>query len=156
MEVLLRHYTAADINSIIELFRGTVHTVNKKDYTEAQLNAWAPQNIPAEKWNEKLLSHYTIVAECNGQLCGFGDIDTTGYFDHLFVHKDYQGCGVATKIVTAIETHALEQDNKRITVNVSITAKPFFLKQGYSIVKEQSVVHNGETFTNYAMEKLML
>ncbi|AXG74247.1 GNAT family N-acetyltransferase [Flavobacterium arcticum] len=153
MNSILRNYKSEDISHIVNLFRDTVHTINAKDYTKAQLNAWAPECIDAERWGVKLSQHYTLVAECDGVICGFGDMDNTGYFDHLFVHKDYQGQGVATKIATAIEEYAQEKGFTIITVAASITAQPFFLKRGYTVVREQQVEHNGQTFTNFFMEK---
>lgn len=151
--ITLRNYKAEDITPVVNLFRDTIHTINAKDYTKDQLNAWAPEHIDAERWGVKLSQHYTLIAECNGIICGFGDIDDTGYFDHLFVHKDYQGQGVATKIAVAIEEYAQKKGFTIITVAASITAEPFFLKRNYTIVREQQVVYNGQTFTNYFMEK---
>ncbi|OIQ22532.1 MAG: GNAT family N-acetyltransferase [Flavobacterium sp. MedPE-SWcel] len=155
MEITLRNYKPEDITSIVTLFRGTVHMVNAKDYSQDQINAWAPEDIDVEKWKGKLLRHHTVVAECNGVICGFGDIDDTGYFDHLFVHKDYQGCGIATQIVAAIESYAKQEKFKVITVAVSITAKPFFLSKGYIVVKEQEVEYKGQKFINFSMKKEM-
>lgn len=151
--IVLRRYRAGDLQALIELFRGTVHAINAKDYTQEQLDAWAPVDIDAERWGAKLLQHYTIVAEVDGVLCGFADIDATGYFDHLFVHKEYQGMGIAKELVKAVEAFAIQSQAETITVNVSITARPFFLKQGYELVKQQEVEYNGQRFTNYAMKK---
>lgn len=153
MDIKLRKYRAEDIDNVVSLFRDTIHAINRKDYSEAQVNAWAPAIINSEKWGAKLLEHHTVIAECNSAICGFGDIDATGYFDHLFVHKDFQGLGIATKIAGAIEDYAVVSGFKTITVAVSITAKTFFLKQGYKIVTPQQVTYNGEVFTNFAMKK---
>ncbi len=151
--ITLRNYKTEDISPVVNLFRDTVHTINAKDYTEDQLNAWAPEHIDAELWSVKLSQHYTLIAECDGVICGFGDMDDTGYFDHLFVHKDYQGQGIATKIAAVIERYAQKKGFTIITVAASITAQPFFLKRGYTVVREQKVEYNGQTFTNYFMEK---
>jgi putative acetyltransferase len=152
-DIEIRRYTAADLPFVVKLFRDTIHAINARDYTPEQINAWAPENIDEEKWGIKLMQHYTVVAECDGIICGFGDIDGSGYFDHLFVHKNYQGCGVASKIVDAIEDYAKQLNLTAITVAVSITAKTYFIKQGYTIVKPQQVAYNGQVFTNYAMIK---
>lgn len=37
----IRKYQPSDCKVLAELFYHTVHTVNVKDYTEAQANAWA-------------------------------------------------------------------------------------------------------------------
>lgn len=154
-EIVLRKYRADDLPAVIALFRGTVHGINSKDYTPEQINAWAPVTIDGERWGVKLLEHYTVVAEIDNVLCGFGDIDDAGYFDHLFVHRDYKGRGIATEIVKAIEAYAIQSAIANITVAVSITAKSFFLKSGYSVVTQQEVEYNGQRFTNYAMIKNM-
>lgn len=155
MEIILRNYRDGDAINIAALFRDTIHTVNTRDYTPEQINAWAPATINVDKWAVKLAEHYTVIAECNGEMCGFGDMDNTGYFDHLFVHKDHQGKGIASRIVKGIESYAVKKQFPVITVAVSITAKPFFLKQGYVIVKQQEVTYNGAVFTNFLMKKDM-
>jgi putative acetyltransferase len=104
--IKVRPYTNVDLPHVVKLFRDTIHAINAKDYTPEQINAWAPENIDVEKRGIKLMQHYTVVAEDDGIICGFGDIDGSGYFDHLFVHKNYQGCGVASKIEDAIEDYA--------------------------------------------------
>ena len=40
-----------------------------------------------------------------------------------------------------------------IITHASITARPFFEKRGYRIVKEQTVERRGIRLTNYVMEK---
>ncbi|AWH83951.1 GNAT family N-acetyltransferase [Flavobacterium album] len=156
MKKTIRPYRSEDCDAIVQLFRETVHSVNAKDYTKGLLDAWAPAQIDNARWNSVLSANFTIVVESeDGTIIGFGDIDSTGYFDHLFVHRDFQGQHVATSIANAIETFARKKSFERITVAASITAKPFFEKRGYRIIKEQQVERNGQVLTNYMMEFLM-
>ncbi|GED58869.1 hypothetical protein BFO01nite_30010 [Brevibacillus formosus] len=39
--MLLRRFHETDIDQIITLFYEAVHTINKQDYTQEQVNAWA-------------------------------------------------------------------------------------------------------------------
>ena len=110
----------------------TVHTVNAKDYTKEQLDVWATRQVDLEKWNQSLQEHCSMVAVDNEIIVGFGDIDKDGYLDRLFVHADYQGKGIATAVCNQLE-QAVKGD---ITTHASITAKPFFEKRGYKIVKK--------------------
>lgn len=151
-----RVYRSEDCNEIIELFYNTVHSVNAKDYNEAQLEAWASKDIDISEWNKSLSEHYSVVIEKDSIIIGFGDLDINGYFDRLFVHKDYQGAGVATTIVKEIERHAKENRFEIITTHSSITAKFFFEKQGYKVVKEQVVKRKGQTLINFIMEKNLI
>ena len=42
--MLLRKYDSGDCREIEELFYNTVHSVNAADYSDVQLDAWAPVN----------------------------------------------------------------------------------------------------------------
>ena len=148
-KMFIREYHTSDCKEITELFYNTVHTINAKDYTKEQLDVWATGQVDLEKWNQSLQEHYSIVAVENEVIVGFGDIDKTGYLDRLFVHADYQGKGIATAICDQLEQTVKEN----ITTHASITAKPFFEKRGYQVVKEQQVERQGIFLTNYVMAK---
>ena len=76
--MIIRHYLPGDCRELADLFYNTVHTINAKDYTREQLDAWASGQVDLSKWNQTFLEHYTLVAIENGMIVGFGDIDSTG------------------------------------------------------------------------------
>ena len=135
-----------------ELFYNTVHTVNARDYTEVQLNAWATGSIDLTAWDRSFSEHNTLVAIHDGVIVGFGDMDG-GYLDRLYVHRDHQRQGIATAIVSELEAQATASGISVFTTHASITAKPFFEKRGYVSVSERKVIRSGMELTNYAMEK---
>lgn len=147
--ISLRAYRAEDCKNMAQLFYDTVHTVNARDYSEDQLNAWATGQVDLEGWNASFLDHITLVAEVNGVLAGFGDMTEEGYLDRLYVHKDYQGQGVATALCDALEGKV----RGSITTHASITARPFFEHRGYRVLREQQVERRGVKLTNFVMEK---
>jgi putative acetyltransferase len=147
--VEIRKYLESDCKILSELFYNTVHTVNAKDYTKEQLDVWVTGEVDLEKWNQSLKEHYSVVAVEGEVIVGFGDIDSTGYLDRLFVHADYQRKGIATAICNQLEQAV--QGN--IVTHASITARPFFEKRGYTVVKEQQVERQGIFLTNFIMIK---
>ena len=147
----LRDYCKTDCVELARLFYDTVHTVNAKDYSREQLDAWATGEVNLEAWNKSLQAHNTVVAEMDGQIVGFGDMDETGYLDRLYVHKDYQRRGVATAICDALEQNTKAAE---FTTHASITARPFFEKRGYTVVKVQQVERRGILLTNFVMKKV--
>lgn len=189
----LRKYHPSDCAALAALFYETIHTVNARDYPQEQLDAWADGHVDLDAWNESFLAHNTYVAvqECDGAddidsrtpdsadsasgktggnanslIIGFGDIDDTGYLDRLYVHKDYQGRGVATAICDRLEedfclsrgrllqnSAVQKRKNDTFTTHASITARPFFEKRGYTVVKAQQVVRKGISIRNYIMRK---
>lgn len=147
--ITIRKYKPSDCPELIRLFRETVHTVNADDYTPEQLTAWTDNNTTPEEWNNSFMEHYTVVA-VDGIIKGFGDIDSSGYLDRLFVHKDFQRQKIATYICDDLEKNVTV---KQIITHASITAKPFFLNRGYYVVQEQQVFRNGIYLINYIMKK---
>lgn len=151
--IKLRPYSPADITAVTGLFYNTVHTVNRRDYTDIQLDAWADGNTDLDKWNSSFQSNITVIAEiaeANSIIVGFGDITHDGYLDRLYVHKDYQHIGIATAICDYLESRT---DSDKIITHASITARPFFEKRGYVAVKEQQVIRHNVALTNFIMEK---
>ena len=153
----IRAYRQEDIKEIAELFYNTVHTVNAADYTEKQLDAWADGNIDLAAWNRSFQEYMTLVAVMpsdkeNGteQIVGFADMDSAGYLDRLYVHRDFQRQGIASELCDRLEQAA---DAEKFTTHASITAKPFFEKRGYQVMREQQVERKGVLLTNYVMEK---
>lgn len=150
--MFIRKYESTDCKELAELFYNTVHTINAKDYTNAQLDAWASGQVDLEKWDQSFQEHFTVVAVENGFIVGFGDIDTTGYFDRLYIHKSNQRKGIATAICDQLESKV----QGKIVTHASVTAKPFFEKRGYKVLKEQQVVRKEIFLKNYVMEKNQL
>lgn len=145
----IRKYQSSDCKALADLFYHTVHTVNVKDYTKEQLQVWATGQVDLENWDQSLQEHFSVVAVENEKILGFGDIDRTGYLDRLYVHGNYQGKGIATAICNQLE-QAIQGN---IITHASITAKPFFEKRGYQVIKEQKVERQGIFLTNFVMEK---
>ena len=150
--MVLRAYRSADCPALAELFYQTVHQVNIRDYTQEQVDAWATGQVDLERWDRELREHRTVVAWEDGLIVGFGDMDKTGYLDRLFVHKDFQGRGIATAICDALEG---ESAAPRLWVQASLTARPFFEGRGCRVVKAQQVERRGGgLLPNFVMEKL--
>lgn len=151
--LLLRNYEPTDLDEMLALFYDTVHTVNRSDYTKAQADAWAPADPDRARWEDSLKSHYGLVALSGDQIVGFGDYEPGGHLDRLYVHRLYQGRGVATAIADALEAYAGEQGDEVMTVEASLTARPFFEKRGYRVIQEQKVERQGQLLTNFQMIK---
>ena len=147
--MFIREYQSADCKELAELFYNTVHTVNAKDYTKEQLDVWATGQVDLKAWNQSFQEHFSIVAVDDDIIVGFGDIDKTGYLDRLFVHFGYQRKEIGTAICNWLESAV--QGN--IVTHASITARPFFEKRGYKVVKEQQVERQGLFLTNFVMIK---
>ncbi|BAZ38468.1 hypothetical protein NIES4101_44050 [Calothrix sp. NIES-4101] len=149
----VRLFKLEDAEQIASLFHETVREINVCDYSTSQVQAWAPDNIHFRNWVEVCSSRFTYVADDEGVIAGFGELESNGHIDCFYCHKNYQRCGVGSQIYRAIEAKAVELSVSRLFTEASITAKPFFQRMGFAVVKEQTVTRRGETFINYVMEK---
>lgn len=150
----IRFATKKDIPAIKELFRSTILSVNLKDYTPEQVGCWAARGEDVSVWEERINEQYFILAEENNTILGFAALKLSGYLNSMFVHKDYQGKGIATFLLKKIEEYARLKDISEIIADVSITAQPFFSKKGYVILEQQTVCI-GISMTNYKMLKVL-
>ena len=148
--MIIRRYETKDLAQILLLFYDTIHNINKAYYDEEQLYAWADGRPDPDRWDRSFYEHYSIIAEENGRTIGFGDIDRRGFIDRLFVLMDHQGKGVASAICEELEKNVISD---KITVQASVTARPFFEKRGYKVLKQIEAVRKGITLTAFIMEK---
>ncbi|MGG0253288.1 GNAT family N-acetyltransferase [Bacillus toyonensis] len=152
-DIIIRTFQKEDLETVLQLFYETVHTVNARDYNELQLQAWAPKRLDRERWLQSLEKNICYAAEYRGVIVGFGDYNDEHYIDRLFTHKDYQGKGVASYILQKLEKEAVNLGHGDIYTEASITAKSFFERKGFICIKEQKKQHNGQIFINYVMKK---
>lgn len=150
MDFIIRKYTPSDLRRLTEIFYNTVHTVNRKDYSEEQLFAWADGNADRDIWNKSFLRHNTYVAQWDGETVGFCDMDGDGYLDRLYVHHLYIGKGIGRALVQKAEE---ESGLNSFYTYASVTAKGFFEKMGYKTVRENTVNRRGIRLKNYLMKK---
>jgi putative acetyltransferase len=148
--MIIREYLPSDCTQIAQLFYDTVHSVNAADYTREQLDAWADGHVDLEAWDNSFREHFTLVA-CDGkEIVGFADMDENGYLDRLYVHRDYQRKGVASSLLRKLSQKVKTDE---ITTYASITARPFFEKMGYRVVRQNIVERKGVSLINYFMVK---
>lgn len=151
----IREFIIGDEKEIYQLFYETVHHINSKDYTEEQINIWAPKYPDLDSWQSSLAKNYSFVAIDNkdGKIIGFSDLEKNGHLNRGYVHKDYQGQGIGKALLNVREVKAKQSGIKKLFAEVSITAKPFFEKCGYGMESQETKNLNGVLFINYRMTK---
>lgn len=144
----------SDALELMSLFQETVLHINKRDYSEAEVADWASCGNDLSHIKDMIKTHYFIVAtNQQSQIVGFSSITYQGYLHSKFVHKDFQGKGIATILLNEIERYATATGIMRITSEVSLTARPFFEKRGYIVEVEQKRKANQLYLTNFWMAK---
>lgn len=152
--ITIRVALNTDIEEIQSLYRNTVLVINRRDYSQAEVEDWASCGDDLSKIDDMIKTHYFIVAvNQRSQIVGFSSITSQGYLHSMFVHKDFQGKGIATMLLEEIERYAITAGIVRITSEVSLTARPFFEKKGYVVEGEQKRKANQLSLTNFRMAR---
>ena len=155
-DFVIRIAQEADCIELRDLYKNTVLVVNRRDYSQDEVEDWASCGDNLSNIGEMIKTHYFIVAVNQlSQIVGFSSITPQGYLHSMFVHKDFQGKGIATMLLEEIERYAIRKGIIRITSEVSLTARPFFEKQGYVVNKEQKRQANKLSLTNFWMGKTL-
>lgn len=153
-KIEIRKYRPQDARDLANIYYHTIHNINIRDYSEEQINAWAPESCLAlDGWKKKWKKLSPIVATINDQIVGFAEFCDNGYIDCFYVHHIFQGKAVGSALIREIEHRALKKNISRIYAEVSITAKSFFLKNGFEVVKDQLIKIRDVELRNFLMEK---
>lgn len=154
VDFIIRVAQQSDVIELRDLYQNTVLVINSHDYSQEEVEDWASCGEDLSKWEERIKTHYFIVAvNQQSQIVGFSSITPQGYLHSMFVHKDFQHKGIATLLLKEVERYAIANRMMRITSEVSITARPFFEKRGYTVEAEQKRRANQLCLTNYQMAK---
>ena len=151
--MFIREFKISDTEEIMQLFYDTVHRINIRDYSSEQVDAWAPKDMDYAQWRERLQSKMTYVAEEEGKVIGFAELEKTGHIGCFYCHADYQGKGVGTRLMNQIQVRAKNLGIQKLFTEASITARPFFERRGFTVITPQEVERRGMKFINYVMEK---
>jgi putative acetyltransferase len=153
LNLLIREFKLEDTEAIMQLFYDTVHRINVRDYSAAQVEAWAPKEMDYEQWRGRLQSKMTYIAELEGKVIGFAELEANGHIDCFYCHADYQRMGVGTALLSQCDRMAAELELEKLFTEASITSRPFFERMGFSVVTPQTVERRGVEFLNYVMVK---
>jgi putative acetyltransferase len=152
-KITIREYKAEDAQDLAKIYYNTIHKVNIRDYTQEQVNVWAPESsLEVTGWAKKFERTKPFVATVDNTIVGFAEFELDGHIDCFYCHHQWIGHGIGSALMNAIYEKARQEKIPRIFVDVSITARPFFEKQGFITTKEQTVVIKDVQLTNYKME----
>lgn len=148
----IREYEPDDLPELMALFRRSVLEGASRDYNPEQLSAWA-DTVEQQTWAERLAGQTVAVCEMDEGIGGFASMGANGHLDFMFVHPEHLRRGIASMLYSHLETWADAQGIERIYTEASLTAKPFFEKQGFAVIVRQTVERNDVTLNNFRMEK---
>lgn len=157
--MLIRPCAPGEELALLAVFQSSVRGLAARDYTLEQIDAWSPSKPdPAlcEEWITRIRSNHPWVAEVDGRLAGFADLQPSGYIDQFFVGAGFAGRGIGAALMRHLHELARAQGIATLSAHVSLTAQPFFRRFGFVVEREQEPVVRGIALRNALMCKRLV
>ena len=154
--IIVRVRRESDTAELAEIFRRSVREVASRDYHPAQIEAWVQVADENAAWSERLSARQVWVAERDGRVAGFIQLDPPDHIDLTYVHPAYQRQGVATALLATVEAAARVNGVRALHLEASITSRPFFAARGFETITPQLVSVGGQEFLNFRMTKSLV
>jgi GNAT superfamily N-acetyltransferase len=151
----IRAYQPKDAGQMARLIYDTVHTINRRDYSLEQVNAWMPEVPSEEGWAARYPARIAFVAEDQEKIAGFAELEPNGHIDCFYCHHSYQHQGVGRQLYQRLEEEAKTINLERLFVEASITARSFFERMGFQTLQENHFLRNDVMLSNFTMEKFL-
>lgn len=152
----IRPYRDGDAAALWTVFYSAIHQTAAADYSMEQRNAWAPATPDLAKWEKRILGIQPFVAEWDGNVAGYADLQPSGLIDHFFVASAFGRRGVGSALMAVIHQSARQRMVPVLFSEVSLTARPFFEKQGFVVEREQTVQIGTVALKNFRMSKALV
>ena len=152
-EMHIREFKLDDLPTVVSLFQRTVREINIRDYSPVQVRAWAPDAPDMNAWKERLSRGLIWVCEATGNIVGFIQFEDNGHIDLLYVHPEFQRQGIARGLLQKALEWASSKQLPCLFTEASLTARPFFERFSFRVVRSQKVMLRGVQFENFVMER---
>ena len=151
-DAALRPMLPTDGPLLAAVFQDSIETLTEEDYDAGQRNAWAA-GADDPKFLARLKASLTIVATIASSPVGFIALEGQGQIAMLYVHPAVARQGIGSLLYDAIEKLAAGRGAKKLTVDASDTARPFFEMKGFQPRHRQTVAIGDYWLGNTRMER---
>ena len=153
--IVIRDYQPQDSKALAKIFENAILAIDNRIYSTSQKQAWIG-NHSDEFWQhrfEKTLPFMAVIGDRVVGFIEFGFDDGIGEIDCFYIEPKFQQQGVGQALFEKVLEVAKLNDIKEIRVFASHIAKPFFAKQGFKVIRENSAVRSNVTLENWLMVK---
>ena len=127
----LRFATPDDAPALSALYRASVSMLGARDYSAAQVVAWASLAPAPARFHEKWADGRAVVVACaqSGGPLAFGDLEADGHIDYFYSAPVAAGTGAAGAVYAELERLARAARVARLYAEASEAARRFFLRR---------------------------
>jgi len=151
--MIIRPYRPSDAACLATILHEAVHAIGARDYTTAQLDAWSPAPVPAERFHVRVPDGrcVTVAVSHDDVPLAFIELERDGHIDCFYCHPEVAGNGVGTALFARLKEAAIAAGIARLRVEASEAARRFFLRERFDIVARRDFELRGVHIHNYDM-----
>lgn len=151
MEV--RQFEPEDAERLSELIARNFQQVLVQDYPIEAIETWVAVFTP-ERLIEESRRQFMVVGMVGNELVGLASLDGDRV-RNVFVDVARHRTGIGKALMTAVEAHARERHVKTIYLMAAVSARGFYEKLGFRVVKRIDRDLNGIPVPEVRMEKTL-
>ena len=134
MECVIRRAQSKDAEGISRVVLSALRETNAKDYPEAVI-ARVGQSFSPIAISDLLKQRLVFVAINDGFIVGTASLDGR-IVRTVFIEPQFQGRGIGRALMNQVERAAADKGVAVLQVPSSVTAEPFYVKLGFSPVRD--------------------
>lgn len=149
--LIIRRYESGEEPAVWNVYFRATRESNSRDYHPDLIERWAPVGQDMGEWRVRLEEKSPFVAILDGQIVGMAELEEDGFVDYFYVLPDFERRGIGSALLGKIREQAALKGLADLRAEVSVTAKPFFEKHGFSVIKAKHHVIIGHPAPNFLM-----
>src|SRR6195952_5569097 len=151
----VRPYTPDDAPALVALFHAAVHQIARLYYSQAQVDAWAPEVPDAAIFRRRAADGRTLLVAVDDQdvPLAYGDLEEDGHIDHLFCRPDAAGTGVTAALYAGLEDAARARGVRLGFVEGREAPRRVLARRGFDMIGRRDFEIAGVAIHNFEMEK---
>ncbi len=155
--VSIRRAVPGEGAEMCEVHKASIAQLCRGHYTAEQIAVWADPRHP-EEYERAIRSTPTFVAEHDGMMVGIALADwNQGLILAVYVHPDYAGVGVGSKLMHKLEAEAGSAGVTELWLNATLNSVSFYERCGYaSLGPTTNTLPNGSELPCVRMEKRLM
>ena len=151
-KVIIRDANRKDALAIKNIQVQSIEQINSKDYTPRQIRAVTKhRTVKRYKYLMKTDEKFFVATRAN-KIVGFCSIKKNEIVK-LYVHPKEISKGMGVKLLQYVERQTKSNRIKKLILKSTITAKYFYIKNGYKVIRKARHIRNGVSMLVIWMEK---
>jgi GNAT superfamily N-acetyltransferase len=132
----IKRATIQDLKEIAKLRRETIEKINAKILPETDIKILKKINSLTHL-KKRIKQAKMFILKDRNKIVGTIDLKKNEV-KGVYVHKDYQGTGLGSKLLNFIEEYAKKHGHRLIWLECNKSAYGFYTKRGYKCVERES------------------